>query len=149
MATAVYFCDGRTQLIFKERKGRREANRGQSIQSYQDLSSTFVDDVLIISKASLEEWMAIVGIIYVFCKAMGLEVNSQKYFLYTFGVQQEVVDTFKVFPPYNFAELVDGLNYLGFFLKLDNYKVANWRWLITKFENRISQWCNRWLSLGG
>jgi hypothetical protein len=32
---------------------------------------------------------------------------------------------------------------------MDNYKAADWCWLISKFENRINQWCNRWLSLGG
>jgi len=93
--------------------------------------------------------MAIEGILSVFCKASGLEVNPQKSLLYTYGVQREVVDTFKVYLPYNFDELVDVINYLGYFIKLDNYKVADWRWLIKKFENRISQWCNYWLSLGG
>jgi hypothetical protein len=69
------------------------------------------------SKASPIEWMAIEGILSVFCKASGLEVNPQKSLLYTYGVQQEVVDTFKVFFPYNFVDLVDGLNYLGYFIK--------------------------------
>jgi hypothetical protein len=65
----------------------------------------FVDDVLIMSKASPTKWLEIEGILSVFYKASGLEVNPQKYLFYTYGVQHEVVDTFKVFFPYNFLIL--------------------------------------------
>jgi hypothetical protein len=28
-------------------------------------------------------------------------------------------------------------------------KFEDWRWLVAKFERKISFWCNKWLSLGG
>jgi hypothetical protein len=56
----------------------------------------FVDDVLIMSKASIEEWKVIDEILTVFCRATGLEVNLQKSTIHYSGIQQEVIDSFKV-----------------------------------------------------
>jgi hypothetical protein len=111
-----------------------------------------VDDVLIMTRASIEEWKAIDEILKIFCRAMGLVVNLLKSTFHYSGIQQEVLDSFKDIFPYNFADLykfVEGFRYLGYFLKPDNYKAEDWRWLILKFEKRIGHWCNRWLSLGG
>jgi hypothetical protein len=53
------------------------------------------------------------------------------------------------FLPYNFHALSEGFKYLGFFLKIDRYRSADWTWLLEKYERRINHWCSRWLSLGG
>ena len=42
-----------------------------------------------------------------------------------------------------------GFRYLGYFLKAEKSTFEDWRWLIVKFEKRINQWCNRWLTIGG
>lgn len=47
------------------------------------------------------------------------------------------------------TNLLEGIKYLGFRLKLDGYKIANWTWLITKVEKRISFWYHRLLSKAG
>jgi hypothetical protein len=65
------------------------------------------------------------------------------------GLSEVDLDSYKNIFLYNFLETSVGLRYLGFFLKPDCYKVADWRWLLIKFEKRIGHWCNRWLSLGG
>ena len=41
-----------------------------------------------------------------------------------------------------------GFHYLGYYLKLDNYRVADWNQLLEKFEARINHWENKLLSLG-
>jgi hypothetical protein len=46
-------------------------------------------------------------------------------------------------------ELDEGFKYLGFFLKPDCYRKADWGWLIQKIKARISFWVNRLLSRGG
>jgi hypothetical protein len=38
---------------------------------------------------------------------------------------------------------------LGYTLKDDRFKAEDWDWLLSKYENRINHWCNRWLTLGG
>ena len=42
-----------------------------------------------------------------------------------------------------------GFKYLGYFIKPSGYLVKDWLWLIKKFENRITHWSYKLLSLGG
>jgi hypothetical protein len=65
-------------------------------------------------------------ILTVFCKATGLEVNLQKSTFHYYGIHREVLEYFKDIFPYNFADLSDGFNYLGYFLKFDNCKAEDW-----------------------
>jgi hypothetical protein len=41
------------------------------------------------------------------------------------------------------------MKYLGYYLKENNHRVADWNWIIQKIEKRIGCWSFRWLSLGG
>jgi hypothetical protein len=122
----VHSSDGRTQLITKERPGRREVDWIKVSRLIKILHLLFVDDVLIMSKALIEEWKVIEKILCVFCRATGLVINLQKSTFHYYGVQQEVLDSFKDIYPYNFVELSEGFRYLGYFLKYDNYKAEDW-----------------------
>lgn len=42
-----------------------------------------------------------------------------------------------------------GLKYLGYYLNPNDYKVADWLWLLKKIEPRVFCRCYRWLSLDG
>lgn len=42
-----------------------------------------------------------------------------------------------------------GMKYLGYFLKPNNYRVADWNWFVQKLEKIISNWSFKWLSMGG
>jgi len=103
----------------------------------------FVDDVLIMTEASIHKWKEIFDLLKVFCSAL---TKSTFHFSRSQG---ELVQNFKEAFPYNFVELTKGFRYLGYYLKVESYKVVDWRWLIAKFEKRIIHWCNRWLTLGG
>jgi hypothetical protein len=107
----------------------------------------FVDDVLIMTKGLIKEWQEINRIIDFFCGASGLMINVQKSKFLHFRVQQGTLEYLKELFHYNFNDLLNGFIYLGYFLKLDSYKVEDWHRFISKFEKRINQWCNRWLSL--
>jgi hypothetical protein len=50
---------------------------------------------------------------------------------------------------YSNIDLEDGLKYLGFVLKLNDYLKKDRKWLIVKVEKWINIWCHRWLSRGG
>jgi hypothetical protein len=65
------------------------------------------------------------------------------------GVNIDTLNAIKDVLTFPSKDLALGFNYLGYFLKLDNYKVVDWYWLIDKFEARIKHWCNKLLSLGG
>jgi hypothetical protein len=97
----------------------------------------FMDDVLIMTKASIEEWDEINKILDVFCSATSLMINVQKSNSLHSGVQQGTLEYLKELFQYNFNDLLEGFTYLGFFLKPNSYKVEDWHWLISKFEKRI------------
>jgi hypothetical protein len=103
----------------------------------------FVDDVLIMTKAILQEWKDIENILKIFYRATGMLVNMTKLTFHYSGIQGEDLENFKDAFPYNFFELFEVFKYLVYFLKTGKYKVEDWRWLIAKFEKRIGHWCNR------
>jgi hypothetical protein len=105
----------------------------------------FVDDVL----SHSQEWKEIDSILKIFCRASGLQINVTKSTLHYSGLTDVDLDTYKNIFMYNFLQISVGLTYLSYFLKPDYYKVADWHWLLIKFEKIIVHWCNRWLTLGG
>jgi hypothetical protein len=109
----------------------------------------FVDDVLIMTNDSLQEWNEIKYILNIFCSASGLKINWTKSTFHYARIQGASLEIFKDVFPYNVVDLSEGFRYLGYFLKDDSYKALDWTWLVSKFEKRIGHWCNRWLSLGG
>ena len=40
----------------------------------------------------------------------------------------------------------EGLKYLGFHLKPNDYRKTDWMWLLEKLENILKVWSNKWLS---
>jgi hypothetical protein len=45
--------------------------------------------------------------------------------------------------------LDEGIKYLGFMLKPNDYDFRDWMWLYVKIQKRIMFWVHRWLSRGG
>jgi hypothetical protein len=109
----------------------------------------FVDDILIMTNDSVNEWSEIHRLLVIFFNAIGLMITPHKSSFYQFGVQSVVLDAINSFIPFEVNHIASGFKYLGYFLKADRYKAEDWDWLLTKFESRISHWCNRWLTLGG
>jgi hypothetical protein len=60
----------------------------------------FVDDILIMTNASVNEWSEIHRLLVIFCNATGLMINPQKSSFYQFGVQPTVLDAIKSFFPF-------------------------------------------------
>jgi hypothetical protein len=109
----------------------------------------FVDDVLILSKGTLQDWIEIKEILHLFCIATGLTINWDKSSFHFANIPCTTLDQIKDIFPFTFVPLTTGLNYLGYHLKPDSYKPSDWNWLLIKVENRIGHWCSKWLSLGG
>ena len=51
--------------------------------------------------------------------------------------------------PYKMLPITTGFKYLGFFIEPLGYRSKDWNWLVQKFENKISLWTHKLLSLGG
>jgi hypothetical protein len=65
----------------------------------------FVDDILIMTKATLEEWTEINSLLKLFCGASGLKVNLSKSTFHHSGIQGELLEKFKEVFSFNFADL--------------------------------------------
>jgi hypothetical protein len=109
----------------------------------------FVDDVVILGKGSLGDWIKLKQLLSLFCLASGMEVNYQKScFLYN-CIEEELLKEIVVLFDIQSAHLDHGMKYLGFFLKPNDYRASDWLWLVQKIEKRIGNWVFHWLSLGG
>jgi len=76
----------------------------------------FVDDILIMTNATINEWIEIDRIMNFFCKASGLKVNKQKSnFLYE-GLSNANLAPHRTVLPYKFSKQSIGFRYLGFYL---------------------------------
>jgi hypothetical protein len=109
----------------------------------------FVDDVLLMSKADLTEWIVILDLLQAFCSASGLCINFTKSTTHYWGLNEAELCSLKASIPFSFVDLSQGFRYLGYHLKPGAAKSEDWCWLVVKFERKISFWCNKWLSLGG
>jgi hypothetical protein len=109
----------------------------------------FVDDVLIMTNASMPEWREISRILLVFCSASRLQINWTKSTFHFANLQAQPLEQLKVLFPHNFIHLSSGFKYLGYYIKAYHYKAIDWDWLVSKVENKLGHWCNRWLSIGG
>jgi hypothetical protein len=115
----------------------------------QILHLLFVDDVIIMTSASLAEWTEISFVLTLFCSVSGLKINFQKSFFLATGVRDALMLELKSLFGFDFRDLAAGFHYLGYFIKPSSYKAKDWSWLFEKFERRIQHWCNRCLSMGG
>jgi hypothetical protein len=97
----------------------------------------FVDDVIIMTSATLSEWTKIYNLLNTFCSVSGLKINYQKSTFLALGAQDEFLTELKMLFVIDIQDLVDGFIYLGFHIKPISYIARDWRWLIEKFEFRI------------
>ena len=105
-----------------------------------------MDDVIIFCLGSAHDVDTISEILGLFSTATGMEINVRKSTLTTHGIEDEEVRHAITYSPYNRATLDEGLKYLGFLLKPNNYLKRDWLWLFEKLEKHLHTWSHRWLS---
>ena len=118
-------------------RAARAAGHFSRIQLAPNLVIThllFVDDVLIFCSGTRGDTRALQGILELFAKATGMEINFCKSSLTTHLLRpEEEAELSRIFP-FNTAGLDDGLKYLGFSLKANLYQKQDWYWLVGKVE---------------
>ena len=82
----------------------------------------FVDDVLIFCFGSVRDVVTLGEILDLFSKATGMEVNVVKSSITSHFLREEERREFERIFPYNSVGLDDGLTYLGFHLKPNDYR---------------------------
>jgi hypothetical protein len=82
-----------------------------------------LDDVLIIAVDSIEEWIYLKYLLTSFCQASGMKINCQKSCFFSHNLNDDllnrVVEVFGILV----SSLDQGMKYLGFFLKPNDYRV--------------------------
>jgi hypothetical protein len=86
----------------------------------------FVDDILLMEKAELSEWLVILEILNVFCTATGLSINPSKSSVHYWGVSEADLLLLKGSIPFTFIDLKEGFCCLGFRLKPRASTSADW-----------------------
>jgi len=80
-------------LLLKKSKGEKKITRIRVSKMINIWNLFFVDDVLILTKADLQEWREIYNLIVLFCKASGLQVNTTKTTMHFDGLSERLRKT--------------------------------------------------------
>lgn len=73
--------------------------------------------------------------------------ESKSYFMENRFDEDTFLEVKSLFP-FEVKSIDDGLKYLGYFLKPNNFLKEDWIWLVEKVEKRSGKWCNRWITMG-
>jgi hypothetical protein len=101
---------GRLSILLKESQREGKLTGINVSRTIKILHILFVDDVIIMSKATLQEWWEIDKILKSFCLASGLLINVTKSTFHQAGLSELELSPFKSLFPFNFSDLATGLN---------------------------------------
>jgi hypothetical protein len=109
----------------------------------------FVDDVLIFCSGRPRDAKTLAEILQLFRDATGMIINSQKSTLSLTRLDDSTTTLYKTLFPFPLQDLQQGIKYLGFQLKVNNYKKRDRSWLVSKLEKILYLWSFHWLSRAG
>jgi hypothetical protein len=136
-------------LLLKESQREGKLSSINVSRTIKILHILFVDDVIIMTNVTVEEWWEINKVLKSFCLASVLTINATKSTIHQEGLLEQELADYKYVFPFKFFDLALGFTYLGFYLKTGPQRASDWNWLIQRLEKNITNWCFRWLSFGG
>ena len=86
----------------------------------------FVDDILVFCLGSVRDFNTLDDILNLFSKATGMNINFGKSSITSFRLSREEEQALLALFSFNLARLKEGLHYLGFFLKPNDYRKRDW-----------------------
>jgi hypothetical protein len=102
-------------------------------RDYSDPSS-FCDEVLLFVFGYIREIQIVKDILILYSIATGMKVNLGKLVIYPLGMDANIRNSISRFFSFQRMNFEDGLKYLGFILKHNNYKKEDWRWFLSRIE---------------
>jgi hypothetical protein len=123
-------------LLLKEGQSDGKMTGIKVSRTIKILHILFVDDVIIMSNATMSEWWEIDKIIKLFCSASGLKVNGTKSFVLQEGLSALDLAPYITLFPFTFSDLSTGFKYLGYHLKTGLQRVEDWNWMLKKWRKR-------------
>ena len=98
----------------------------------------FVDDVLIFLNGSRQDVVQFDLQLKCFCRAIGMAPNALKSTIIMTSFSGLEQGTAMNLFAYVCIDISDGLKYLGYHIKPNDYQIKDWNWLIAKIERRIN-----------
>lgn len=114
------------RLLLKESQREGKLAGINVSRTIKILHILFVDDVIIMTNATLQEWWEIDKILKSFCLASGLQINATKSIILQAGLSEKDLSLYKSLFPYKFSNLASGFKYLGFYLKTGPQRADGW-----------------------
>jgi hypothetical protein len=94
--------------------------------------------MILFGEGFIREWCFIKHILDLFCLVIGMDINTEKSLILCNCLYLEV----EVHIGWLFVLCMDsidnGLKYLGYQLKPNDYRVVDWLWLVKKIKERIN-----------
>eukprot|EP00253_Pinus_taeda_P014295 PITA_14295 len=106
----------------------------------------FMDVVLIFLDGNIRDSYSFSNILSLFSSATGMLANHSKSTITFARTSIHEPHFAQQLFPYYINPLDRGLKYLGFWIKPISQKIADWVWLVTKLEKRLTIWSHRYLS---
>ena len=66
-----------------------------------------------------------------------MDISENKSNFLVFDIEEDTLTQIKSFFPYKFQPIIEGLKYLDYSLKPNNYLKEDWLWLLWKVEKSI------------
>ena len=140
--------EGLSLLIHNEKRmGRIKGIRLSSILSITHI--LFVDDVVLFGHGSCAEWLQFRHIVDLFCAATCMASSCDKSAFLYHNIASGLLDQIRAVFPYKMEPIHTDFRYLGYRLKPLDYMVADWSWLVIRFEQKINHWTYHFLTPGG
>lgn len=106
----------------------------------------FVYDIQLLYDGSKRDSTTIKSILALFEKDTSMVTNMHKSSLSMFSLPEDELVYEKYFFPFHSLPFEEGLKYMLFHLKQNDYRKGDWLWLIAKIEKMLKAWSYRWLS---
>jgi hypothetical protein len=132
---------------YAKRKGKM---KGLQVASFATISHLlFMDDIMLFGHGFVKELEKLKELLDLYCKVACMEINMNKSLMSFNNLIDDIKAQAKIIFPMKTCVLDQGVKYLGFFLKPNDYEYEDWTWLYNKVEAKFSMWCNTWLSHEG
>ena len=75
-----------------------------------------------------------------------MTINEGKPTITYANMEEQEIMLLATWLPFQIRDLDEGIKYLGFHLKPNDYRKVDWLWLLEKLEKRMKVWSHKWLS---
>lgn len=80
---------------------------------------------------------------------VGMVVNKNTFLIAMAQMDPMDLQMLLTYFPFPINHINDGLKYLGFHIKQNEYHTKDWDWIIAKIERHINLWIQKWISRVG